>query len=117
MIDWIMKILGWKWTAALIALVLAIAASLGAFSVWRVKSYQKSLETTQEALKSEKQENARLTASIAASQKAEKAREVIVTKIIAKEEKGRAKTEAALAKHRDWADQHVPDDVLDSLRQ
>jgi hypothetical protein len=54
--------------------------------------------------------------SIEAADRAVTGQQAAKASISKNEQRGYARTEAALEAHRDWASQPVPDDVLDSLR-
>lgn len=87
-------------------------------SLWAALRYYKG--EAQEARQDAKEANRvseDLTAARVADTASSEAHGAILDTIKITEEKGRAETEAALDAHRDWADQPVPDDVLDSLRR
>lgn len=94
-------------------LVVALIASL-----WFAVRYYRG--EAQEA-RQEAQEATRVSEDLTAARGADNAAlghlEGIREHIKQHEGKGRAETEAALEEHRDWADQPVPVDVLDSLHQ
>lgn len=93
-------------------LLVALLLSLYAAMRYYRGEAQEARQDAQEAA----QVSEDLTAARGADTRSSEAHGAILDTIQTNEEIGRAQTEAALDENRDWADQPVPADVLDSLR-
>jgi hypothetical protein len=103
---------GGRWKIVLIALTAILIALL--YHNWR--SARAERDEARVALDASRGEVALLRKAKVADDAAVTHNRVARTRIAAKEVTGRAKTEAALARHPDWADQPIPADIIDSLR-
>lgn len=92
----------------IVALLLSLYAA--------VRYYKGEAQEARQDAKEASRVSEDLTAARVADTASSEAHGAVLDTIKTNEEIGRAQTEAALDANRDWADQPVPADVLDSLR-
>lgn len=102
-----------RWKLAAVA----ITAILVAILIHQVRAGHKRETALREDLAASQGEVQLLRDAREADSRALAERDAVRTDITEKENKGRAKTEAALAANPNWANQPVPAAVLDSLRE